>query len=227
MCGIAGIVSPDPANISRQRLKQMTDAIAHRGPDGEGAWINPSGQVGLGHRRLAIIDLSPAGAQPMHYLDRYTILHNGEIYNYLELKSLLLSKGYTFRSASDTEGILAAYDHYGPECLQYFDGMFAFVIWDEQRHLLFAARDRFGEKPLFFYKDSTQFLFASEMKALWAAGVKKDSNRRMVFNFITIGYTQNPANGFETFYNGISKLPARSYMIYNADTAELSTSLYW
>jgi len=227
MCGIAGILSSDPVNISRQRLKEMTDAIAHRGPDGEGFWINPSGQVGLGHRRLAIIDLSPAAAQPMHYLDRYTILHNGEIYNYLELKSILQSKGYTFSSASDTEVILAAYDHYGPECLQYFDGMFAFAIWDQRERKLFAARDRFGEKPLFFYKDAAQFLFASEMKALWAAGVKKESNRKLIFNFITIGYTQNPANGFETFFNGISKLPARSYLTYSADTGELTTSLYW
>ncbi|HVV04555.1 MAG TPA: hypothetical protein VHC96_10060 [Puia sp.] len=187
MCGIAGILSHDPANISRQRLKEMTDAIAHRGPDGEGFWINPSGEVGLGHRRLAIIDLTLAAAQPMHYLDRYTILHNGEIYNYLELKSLLQSKGYNFSTASDTEVILAAYDHYGPECLQYFDGMFAFAIWDQRERKLFAARDRFGEKPLFFYKDATQFLFASEMKALWAAGIKKESNRKLIFNFITIG----------------------------------------
>src|SRR5262245_33536059 len=133
MCGIAGILSPDPANVSRQRLKSMTDAIAHRGPDGEDVWINPSGRAGLGHRRLAIIDLSSTGAQPMHYLGRYTILHNGEIYNYLELKSLLQSKGYVFTSTSDTEVILAAYDHYGPECLQYFDGMFAFAIWDEKQ----------------------------------------------------------------------------------------------
>ncbi|MDO6434327.1 asparagine synthase (glutamine-hydrolyzing) [Flavitalea sp. BT771] len=227
MCGIAGILSPDPANISRQRLKKMTDAIAHRGPDGEDAWINPSGQVGLGHRRLAIIDLSPAAAQPMHYLDRYTILHNGEIYNYLELRSLLQSKGYHFTSASDTEVILAAYDHYGSECLQYFDGMFAFAIWDERERKLFAARDRFGEKPLFYFKDATQFLFASEMKALWAAGVKKESNRKLIFNFITIGYTQNPANGFETFYNGICKLPARSFLVYQADSGQLTTSLYW
>src|SRR5882757_611224 len=227
MCGIAGILSPDPANITRARLQKMTDAIAHRGPDGEGVWISGSGLTGLGHRRLAIIDLSPAGSQPMHYLDRYTIIHNGEIYNYLELRNMLGSKGYSFRSRSDTEVILSAYDHYGPDCLQYFDGMFAFVIWDEQERKLFAARDRFGEKPLFFYKDAAQFLFASEMKALWAAGVSKESNRKLVFNFITIGYTQNPANGFETFYNGICKLPARSFLIYQADSGQLTTSLYW
>ncbi|HTI11214.1 MAG TPA: asparagine synthase (glutamine-hydrolyzing) [Puia sp.] len=227
MCGIAGILSPDPANITRERLQKMTDAIAHRGPDGEGAWISGSGLAGLGHRRLAIIDLSPAAAQPMSYLGRYTIIHNGEIYNYLELRSLLQSKGYSFTSRSDTEVILAAYDHYGPDCLQYFDGMFAFAIWDEKEGNLFMARDRFGEKPLFFYRDAAQFLFASEMKALWAAGIKKESNKRLIFNFITIGYTQNPANGFETFYQGISKLPARSYLVYHAASGEMQTALYW
>jgi asparagine synthase (glutamine-hydrolysing) len=227
MCGIAGIISLNRKHVDSGRIRQMTDAIAHRGPDGENAWISADGTVGFGHRRLAIIDLSPTGSQPMHYLDRYTIVHNGEIYNYVELKSLLQSKGYKFVSKSDTEVILAAYDHYGPDCLQYFDGMFAFAIWDAQEGKLFAARDRFGEKPLFFHSDEEQFLFASEMKALWAAGVKKESNKKLIFNFITIGYTQNPNNGYETFYQGIFKLPARSYMVYHAATRELQTCLYW
>src|ERR1700754_1275134 len=227
MCGITGILSNNPANITDQRLKSMTDAIAHRGPDGEMTWISGSGLAGLGHRRLSIIDLSPAGAQPMHYLQRYTIIHNGEIYNYRELRHLLQSKGYAFSSQTDTEVILAAYDHFGAGCLQHFDGMFAFAIWDEKERTLFLARDRFGEKPLFFYRDEEQFLFASELKGLWAAGVKKESNRKMLFNFITIGYTQNPSNGFETFFQGISKLPARSYLVYNAVTRELQTSSYW
>ncbi|HXB91768.1 MAG TPA: asparagine synthase (glutamine-hydrolyzing) [Puia sp.] len=227
MCGIAGLLSPDPAKLSGERLKKMTDAIAHRGPDGEAVWINPSGVAGLGHRRLSIIDLSPAAAQPMHYGGRYTIVHNGEIYNYLELRSLLQTKGYTFSTRSDTEVIPAAYDHYGPDCLQYFDGMFAFAIWDEQEKKLFLARDRFGEKPLFFYREEGQFLFASEMKALWAAGVRKEPNRKMLFNFITIGYTQNPQNAFETFFQGISKLPARSFLLYDARTEDVRTTIYW
>src|ERR1700759_5061436 len=113
MCGITGILSNNPANITDQRLKSMTDAIAHRGPDGEKTWISPSGLAGLGHRRLSIIDLSPAGTQPMHYLDRYTIIHNGELYNYPELRSLLQSKGYNFFSRTDTEVIVAAFDHFG------------------------------------------------------------------------------------------------------------------
>ncbi|HLZ89392.1 MAG TPA: asparagine synthase (glutamine-hydrolyzing), partial [Puia sp.] len=227
MCGIAGILSADAAKITPQRLKNMTAAIAHRGPDGEGIWLSRSGLAGLGHRRLSIIDLSPAGDQPMHYLDRYTIIHNGELYNYLELRSVLQSKGYAFTSRTDTEVIVAAFDHYGVDCLQYFDGMFAFAIWDETKQQLFLARDRFGEKPLFFYRDTDQFLFASEAKALWAAGIKKEPNAKMLFNFLTIGYTQNPGNSFETFFEGISKLPARSFLIYQPATGHLETAVYW
>jgi asparagine synthase (glutamine-hydrolysing) len=227
MCGIAGILSADAAKISPQRLTNMTTAIAHRGPDGEGIWINAAGVAGLGHRRLSIIDLSAAGDQPMHYLDRYTIIHNGEIYNYPELRSLLQSKGYGFRSHTDTEVIAAAYDHFGNSCLQYFDGMFAFAIWDQRENTLFLARDRFGEKPLFFYRDEEQFLFASEMKALWAAGVKKESNSKMLFNFLTIGYTQNPGDAFETFFQHIFKLPARSFLLYRPLTGTMDVSSYW
>ena len=227
MCGIAGILSADPAHITEQRLKRMTDAIAHRGPDGQGRWISPSHLAGLGSRRLSIIDLSPAGAQPMHYLDRYTLIHNGEIYNYRELRSLLQLKGYSFSSRTDTEVIMAAYDLYGTSCLQHFDGMFAFALWDEQERTLFLARDRFGEKPLFIYQDSHQFLFASEMKALWAAGIIKDSNPAMLFNFITLGYTQNPADGSETFFRHINKLPARSFLLYHAPSQQSQISKYW
>jgi asparagine synthase (glutamine-hydrolysing) len=227
MCGIAGVLSADPAHITEQRLKRMTDAIAHRGPDGQGRWISPSGLAGLGSRRLSIIDLSPAGTQPMHYLDRYTLIHNGEIYNYRELRSLLQSKGYSFYTRTDTEVIMAAYDLYGTSCLQHLDGMFAFALWDEQEKTLFLARDRFGEKPLFVYQDSSQFLFASEMKALWAAGIIKDSNPVMLFNFITLGYTQNPTNGSETFFRHINKLPARSFLLYHALTQQSETSRYW
>jgi asparagine synthase (glutamine-hydrolysing) len=227
MCGIAGILSPDPAKITGERLKKMTDAIAHRGPDGEGCWISASGMAGFGHRRLSIIDLSPAGAQPMHFLNRYTIIHNGEIYNYPELRSLLQTKGYAFFSRTDTEVIVAAYAHYGPGCLQHFDGMFAFAIWDEVEKTLFLARDRFGEKPLFFYSNADQFMFASEAKALWAAGIKKTCNQKMLFNFLTIGYTQNPADASETFFQHIQKLPARSYLLYNALSRQMQTKVYW
>jgi asparagine synthase (glutamine-hydrolysing) len=227
MCGIAGILSPDPARINPQRLGNMTNALAHRGPDGEGLWLDPAGLIGLGHRRLSVIDLSSAGAQPMSCLDRYSIIHNGEIYNYIELRQTLQSKGYTFHTRTDTEVIPAAYDHYGPDCLRHFDGMFAFALWDKQERQLFLARDRFGEKPLFIYQDETQFLFASEMKALWAAGIPRTLNPPMLFNFITLGYTQNPANPAETFYKDISRLPARSYLRLDASTRKQEAHQYW
>ncbi len=147
-------------NVLLKNIKRMTDVLAHRGPDGEGQWINDQGTVALGHRRLSIIDLSDAGAQPMQRSlfsslegeeKRYTITYNGEIYNYIELKDELYSNGYRFHSKSDTEVILAAYDFWEDECLEKLDGMFAFAIWDAKKRKLFAARDRFGEKPFYFY----------------------------------------------------------------------------
>ncbi len=205
----------------------MTAALAHRGPDGEGLWKNDSGNVLLGHRRLSIIDLSDAGQQPMHYLNRYTIIHNGEIYNYVELKEELQKKGYSFRSKTDTEVIAAAYDCWKEDCLDHFDGMFAFAIWDEKERELFAARDRFGEKPFYYYYDGKNFLFASEMKALWAAGIERKPNLKMLFNFITIGYADNPARPEETFYNNIYKLPPASRLYYSLPENELTIEKYW
>ena len=147
MCGIAGIISSDTSLVTTEQLTKMTNALAHRGPDGEAQWISQWGNVGFGHRRLSIIDLTDAGAQPMHYLKRYTIVYNGEIYNYLELKEILYKKGYRFKSLSDTEVILAAYDYWKEDCLEHFDGMFAFALLDIKQQIIFAARDRFGEKP--------------------------------------------------------------------------------
>jgi asparagine synthase (glutamine-hydrolysing) len=227
MCGIAGIIQSNPPAYNKEHLKKMTDAIAHRGPDGEGHWCNEDNTVLLGHRRLSIIDLSEAGSQPMSYQGRYTIIHNGEIYNYIELKGELLKKGYSFRSATDTEVIAAAYDCWKEDCLQYFDGMFAFALWDEKEKVLFAARDRFGEKPFFFFKDDTRFLFASEMKALWAAGIEKRPNLKMLFNFITIGYTDNPEQPGETFYENISKLPAASFIKFSPVYFNYTIKKYW
>src|ERR1700716_2505169 len=145
MCGIAGILSKhkNPEHI----LKNALGCLMHRGPEEEGLWMNNEQTVMLGHRRLSIIDPGKASAQPMHYIDRYIITYNGEVYNYQELKIQLQKKGYKFLTRSDTEVILAAYDAYGDECVQQFDGMFAFAIWDKKEQKLFAARDRFGEKP--------------------------------------------------------------------------------
>ena len=205
----------------------MTDALAHRGPDGEGHWINSAGIVGLGHRRLSIIDLSDAGHQPMHYLDRYSIIHNGEIYNYIELKDELQKAGYGFHSQTDTEVIAAAYDNWKDECVEHFDGMFALAIWDEKERILFAARDRFGEKPFYYYYDNEKFIFASEMKALWRYGIEKKPNLKLLFNFLTIGYTDNPERPEETFFENIQKLPAASYLTYSIINNQFSIFKYW
>ena len=209
----------------------MTDVLSHRGPDGEGHWINPAGIVALGHRRLSIIDLSDAGHQPMHYLDRYTIIHNGEIYNYIELREELQKTGYSFHSQTDTEVIVAAYDNWKDDCVEHFDGMFAFAIWDEKEKKLFAARDRFGEKPFYYFHDGEKLIFASEMKALWAYGIEKKNNLKLLFNFLTIGYTDNPERPEETFYENIQKLPAASYLKYCPDNSrgnnQFSIFKYW
>ena len=149
MCGIAGIAGLAGIEQPEGLVKRMTDAIAHRGPNAEGVWKGED--IVLGHRRLSIIDLSDAGNQPFHSADgRYHGVYNGEIYNYLELKADLEARGYKFRTNSDTETIIHAYEEYGADCLNLLRGMFAFAIWDERQQTLFIARDRVGKKPLFY-----------------------------------------------------------------------------
>lgn len=228
MCGIAGIIPVKGQQLTRDRLVKMTDAIAHRGPDGEAQWINSTATAGLGHRRLAIIDLTANAAQPMHYLERYSIVHNGEIYNYVELRKELLGRGYQFSSMSDTEVILAAFDCWKEACLQQFDGMFAFAIWDEKEQTLFAARDRFGEKPFYYCFNGNELMFASEIKALWAAGAARNINEQLLFNFITLGYTQNPADAGETAFKNILQLPPASFFYYSIHNSRcVEPRRYW
>lgn len=232
MCGIAGIIQNTPL-YGKQHVQQMMRALQHRGPDGEGFWQNDSNTCLLGHRRLSIIDLSVAAAQPLHYTppsgfdNRYSIVYNGEIYNYQELKEELRILGYSFHTNSDTEVILAAYDCWDEDCLTHFDGMFAFAIWDEKEKELFAARDRFGEKPFFYSQHKNSFLFGSELKALWAAGINRTANLKMLFNFITIGYVNNPAHPEETFFENISQLPPASSLFFYPLTGELVIEPYW
>lgn len=227
MCGIAGIISQNQTTINTGVLKSMADSLSHRGPDGEGFWINPKNTAGLAHRRLAIIDLSEKGAQPMHYLQRYSIVYNGEIYNYLELKKELQNAGYSFNSASDTEVILAAYDRYKERCLQYFDGMFSFAIWDDHLQILFAARDRFGEKPFYYFTEKHSFVFASEMKGLWAAGINKTLENKSLLSYLALGYVQNPRDKSQTFYKNIFSLPPAHYVIFNVNSTKLSVTNYF
>lgn len=165
MCGITGILNFDETrNIDRNLLKQMNDTIAHRGPDGEGIFINNN--IGLGHRRLAIIDLE-TGDQPFFTRDKSMVLvFNGEIYNYKELKKILINKGHFFRTESDTEVLIHGYEQFEEGILNQLQGMFAFAIWDEKHQKLFIARDRFGIKPLYYYVDKEKFIFASEIKSI-------------------------------------------------------------
>ena len=231
MCGIAGILSPIKKKIDHSQLKRMTDSLLHRGPDGEGFWIDENQKIGLGHRRLSIIDLSESAAQPMHYADRYVITYNGELYNYIELKSSLEKQHFHFYNHSDTEVILAAYACYGIDCLQHFDGMFAFAIWDKKEQTLFGARDRFGEKPFYYSYHHThqELIFASEMKALWAAGIPKEMDNTMLLNYITLGWVQNPTNKHQTFYNNIASLPPAHYLLCSIIHHEVNISIkpYW
>ena len=229
MCGIAGIISDDPTLISEGVIETMTNVLEHRGPDGKGSWISPKNNVGFGHRRLSIIDLNITGNQPMHYLNRYTIIFNGEIYNYIELKQDLVKQGYTFEGRSDTEVILKMYHCYKEKCLNFFDGMFAFAIWDELDQILFAARDRFCEKPFYysFNESDHTFIFSSEMKSMWAVGVKKINDGSMLLNFLTLGFTQNPSNAYSTFFSSINKLPAAHFLKYNFETKSIITHSYW
>ena len=243
MCGIAGIlVNSHAAGIlkasdGRQHLKKMAAAIAHRGPDGDGFWNNDKAQVFLCHRRLAITDLTVNAAQPMLFIPRetsgetkyalYTIIHNGEIYNYLELRSLLIQKGYVFRTRSDTEVIIAAYDYWKEKCLQQFNGMFAFAIWDEKEQELFAARDRFGEKPFYYYEDGNYFIFASEMKALWAVGVPRTIDEKMLLNYLTLGHVQNSMDKEQCFFENIYSLPPAHFLKISVNDCKSKIHKFW
>ncbi|MEI6949966.1 asparagine synthase (glutamine-hydrolyzing) [Paraflavisolibacter sp. H34] len=227
MCGIAGMVSALAPLVSRQRVAAAAAALQHRGPEDEGLWMNGAETVALGHQRLCIMDAGSRSRQPMAFAGRYVLVHNGELYNYLELKQELERKGYRFTTLSDTEVLVAAYDAWGADCLQRFDGMFAFALWDEQEQELFAARDRLGEKPFFYFYDEDQLVFASEMKALWAAGVPREVNRSLLYNYLSIGYTANPFDPGETFYEGIRRLPAAHFLRYSLPRNELALERYW
>ena len=169
MCGIVGIWHLNSMAISKAMLSNFTDALAHRGPDGNGFYIDSDANLGFGHRRLAILDTTDTGRQPMTYGDgRYWITYNGEIYNFLELRNELQKHGYQFYTESDTEVVMAAYDKWGENCQSRFNGMWAFAIWDRREKQLFLSRDRFGVKPLMYFFDGNRFAFASEMKAFLA-----------------------------------------------------------
>lgn len=224
MCGIAGKVSFTNTLVQEKDVRRMTAAIAHRGPDGERVYISADGKMGLGHRRLAIIDLSPAGAQPMQYKGRYWITFNGEIYNYQEERRLLEKKGYRFVSQSDTEVILALYDAYQEKCLDHLRGMFAFALYDAQEQKLFCARDRLGKKPFKYHHDGRVFIFASELKAiLTQPEYKREPDSAAIDHYLTLQYCPAPLTGFKS----IAKLEPGHYLKIDIKTGGIEKKRYW
>jgi len=165
MCGIAGIYNFSKESPTLEVLKQFTDSMKHRGPDGAGYEMLNEDKLGLGHRRLSILDLTEAGHQPFYYMDRYCMVYNGEIFNFNDIKNNLISKGYTFKSETDTEVVIAAYDCFGLACFEQFNGMWALALWDKEQKKLILSRDRFGVKPLYYSHYNQSFAFASETRA--------------------------------------------------------------
>ena len=233
MCGIAGILSTgeSPAGLDPERLRRMSEAVAHRGPDYEGTWTSTAAgpACGLAARRLAITDPRPASSQPFQYIGRYVVVHNGELYNHRELKRLLEKDGCPFRTDSDTEVVAAAYHIHGASCVDRFDGMFAFAVWDMEQKRLFCARDRFGEKPFFQHFDATTrtLSFASEMKALWAAGVPRRIRPASMLHFLTLGITSHPLFPELTFYEDLFQLPPAHTLTFGEGMEAPLVERYW
>jgi asparagine synthase (glutamine-hydrolysing) len=222
MCGITGFIHLDGTPASPPILQKMTDAIAHRGPDGEGQWIE--GNMGIGHRRLAIIDLSPAGHQPMISADhRYVLSYNGEIYNFRELRSELEAAGYWFRSRTDSEVVLNALAAWGTKALDRFNGMFALALWDRKEHTLLLARDRYGIKPLYYAQSGTAFAFGSEVKALLAhPAFRAELDKEALVEYFTF---QNFFTD-RTLFKGVRLFPAGYWGTFTTDEG-LQVHRYW
>ena len=203
MCGICGVVNFNNNPVEESGIRKMMVSMKHRGPDDEGIFTD--GSTGLGFVRLSILDLSQAGHQPMHSRDeRYVIVYNGEIFNYIELREELEPKGYSFRTRSDTEVLLAAYQEWGERCLDRFNGMWAFVIYDRVTKSIFASRDRYGIKPFYYFICGKYFVFASEIVPLLKfIGIKPSANERAVFDFLVFNRTDQYS---DTLFEGIKKL---------------------
>jgi asparagine synthase (glutamine-hydrolysing) len=224
MCGIAGIFDLAGGPAEPAILQRMTDAVAHRGPDGEGHYV--SGPIGLGHRRLAIIDLTPAGRQPIATEDgRYVLSYNGEIYNFKELRTELEALGVTFHSRTDSEVVLKALACWGAKALMRFNGMFAFALWDEREQSLLLARDRFGIKPLYYAQMGSKLLFGSEVKAILAHGTLKSRiDLDGLAEYLTFQNFFTP----RTLFSGVRLLPAGSTLMVRVGQEAVSRpTAYW
>ena len=222
MCGICGIFNHERTRlVERSTLTTMNRQITHRGPDDEGLFVD--GNVGIAMRRLSIIDVK-SGHQPLsNETGDIWIVYNGEIYNHEDLRKDMQARGHTFRTKSDTESIVHLYEEYGRDCVQYLQGMFAFVIWDQKRRVLFGARDRLGIKPFYFRHENGTLLFGSEIKTILAyPGVKAEFNRGTLGEYLAFGYT----SGADTMFSGIHKLMPGHWFELN-EAGEWKTGQYW
>lgn len=222
MCGISGIVNRSKGDIDLRRITILNNAAAHRGPDDHGYYRRPG--VALGHRRLAILDLSAAGHQPMSYGERYWISYNGEIYNYLELREELVGLGHVFRGGTDTEVLLAAWAEWGLECLTRLNGMWAFALFDSKADRLYLARDRFGEKPLHYINDGQELIFSSEIKQITTLTGIARANAARIVDFLL---THNDGHTDETMFAGVRCVPAAHYMVCDLGQWTFSVQRYY
>lgn len=223
MCGVCGVLDLKGNEVSPVLLRKMTDSIAHRGPDGEGWYRNKN--VGLGHRRLAIVDLSAAGHQPMITPDsRFALTYNGEIYNHTEIRAELEALGHQFRSRTDSEVVLLAWAQWGAESINKFNGMFAFAIWDSLRHELTLVRDRYGVKPIYYASVSGSFIFGSEQRAiLQHPSVGRRTDKKALYEYFTF---QNIFTD-RTLNEDIKILPAGHYMVVDGRTGTARQVQFW
>jgi asparagine synthase (glutamine-hydrolysing) len=224
MCGISVVITPDK-KIDKDILIGMNNIISHRGPDGEGFYYDDQVGVGLGHRRLSIIDLSNAGAQPMKWEDKYVITYNGEIFNYIEIRNELTKEGYFFNSQSDTEVILAAYDFWGIDCFLKFNGMWALCLFDKENGKVILSRDRFGVKPLYYFQTENGIYASSEIKQLLTTGlIQRKPNYEVLMNFLVLSLVEQDN---QTFYDSIFSLPPSHNLIFDLNDKEFNLVKYF
>jgi asparagine synthase (glutamine-hydrolysing) len=224
MCGILGFAS-DQVVKNCNKILDGAELLNHRGPDDSGDWLSEDGRIGFAHRRLSIVDLTNRGRQPMtDFNNRFTIVFNGEIYNYPELFAKFSSKGYKFNSKTDTEVILAAYQEWGEDCTSHLNGMFSFAIFDSINNTLFLSRDRAGEKPLFYGFNEGVLLFSSEIKAiLYDQSIKRIVNSDSLDFYLSMGFIP----GERSIFKNIKKLPAASSLLFNLESKKIKVWKYW
>jgi asparagine synthase (glutamine-hydrolysing) len=221
MCGITGVYNLNKQSVDIDILDRMTDTLSHRGQDDRGTYADKN--LGLGHRRLKIIDLTPQARQPMSNEDgKILLVYNGEIYNYIELREELVSLGHLFKSRSDSEVVIHAYEQWGEECLERFVGMWAFAVWDARTNTLFASRDRLGIKPFYYFFNGSDFIFASETKAiLQRPEIKRRADMQAIYEYLYLGYSL----GDKTWIEGIRKLKPGHYLILKSGGLQIRQ--YW